>query len=730
MVSYEFYNPLRPAKIFLSHAPEDNESTDTLYKDLSHHFDVYYDRAIHVDKKVGSRLFIGHEMIPFEKIGASDIFLFIASESSLQPRSRSNTELGIALNLPPRTGPRVLFISLDNYEVPVWYNISPHLQLRHETRNDDTQHIIRYLEALLIEEGGLYRPPSPLGDSDLELVGGSKPEVILEHLTSNSHKGIYTLNAVFPYAEHSEVKELLQAQDPKTRDTAVKRLIEIFVTGYTDQNLAIARMNAIIIAAKLLPGETSIVTEVKRRSPDFPTPLLYRGFHIALGLLGSKANVIEYALALENKAGPEWDEQRAINLKFHHDYYGGIEPTIGALRSRIQLLEPDYILALDVYTLGEFSNSRMDSEMLRKMKVELVNRGVPKKIIASAIKRIEGRIQPRDSYKLTKQAESQGQLAELLTTMRRVNSNNSVLRAPSNEFEIRNFELLMTPNKIVASRGGLATDMMHTTAEPRSDHADFVIITALEEERDAVLRKFANVQRIPSISTDIRVYHRAELAFKNPDGTSSHFTVAVLCLLQKGRVEAATATGDAIRRWHPRYVLLVGIAGGIAETGVSLGDVLVSNQIVDYELQEITPEGPKVRYNVYRADPRLLAAAQSLVGEEWLPIIQQKRPRKGTPRRIIGPLATGDKVIAFKPVLDAYQEDWPKLIGVEMEAGGVASAAFEAADKPGFFMVRGVSDLADSEKDSPGVKAWRAYACDIAASYIVALLRSDLMPTR
>ncbi len=45
-------------------------------------------------------------------------------------------------------------------------------------------------------------------------------------------------------------------------------------------------------------------------------------------------------------------------------------------------------------------------------------------------------------------------------------------------------------------------------------------------------------------------------------------------------------------------------------------------------------------------------------------------------------------------------EDWPKLIGVEMEAGGAASACFQAPQPPGFFMVRAVSDMADEKKSS------------------------------
>ena len=191
-----------------------------------------------------------------------------------------------------------------------------------------------------------------------------------------------------------------------------------------------------------------------------------------------------------------------------------------------------------------------------------------------------------------------------------------------------------------------------------------------------------------------------------------------------GRVQATTATVDAIRRWHPRYVVLIGIAGGVAAKGVSLGDILVADQIVDYELQKLTPKGPDIRWEVHRADPRLVGSALNFTDETWQESITAERPDDGSPRRHMGPIASGDKVIAFGAALAKYRETWSKLIGVEMEAGGVAAAAFQAAERPGFFMVRGVSDLADEQKSSPEVEKWRQYACDVAASYAIALLRS------
>ncbi len=90
----------------------------------------------------------------------------------------------------------------------------------------------------------------------------------------------------------------------------------------------------------------------------------------------------------------------------------------------------------------------------------------------------------------------------------------------------------------------------------------------------------------------------------------------------------------------------------------------------------------------------------------------------------IGPVCTGNKVIADDSLADQLREVWVKLIGVEMEAGGVANAVAQSAHRPGFFMIRGVSDLADADKDSDEVKRWRPYACEIAAAWTLEWLKS------
>ncbi len=84
-----------------------------------------------------------------------------------------------------------------------------------------------------------------------------------------------------------------------------------------------------------------------------------------------------------------------------------------------------------------------------------------------------------------------------------------------------------------------------------------------------------------------------------------------------GRVQAATATKNAIQQWNPRYIILVGIAGGIASRNIHLGDILIADQIIDYEPQKITPNGVESRWDVYRTDVRLFNAYNNFQSEKW-----------------------------------------------------------------------------------------------------------------
>jgi nucleoside phosphorylase len=284
------------------------------------------------------------------------------------------------------------------------------------------------------------------------------------------------------------------------------------------------------------------------------------------------------------------------------------------------------------------------------------------------------------------------------------------------------------------------------TSPAQQDQVDVLIIAPLREEREAVLAKLPGAKRLPR-AQHVFIYYEAQVPVSGQPSSQPGRRVIVTSPNDMGRVEAANVVGEAVERWKPRFVLLVGIAGGalspeqrmaaenadglvggVAAKGVGLGDVLVAREIVDYELQKLTLEQIQIRWKVNPVDQQLLAAAQHLERHEWAPLIAEQRPVAGSPRLHFGPVASGDKVVAYSEGLKQVQDVWSKLIGVEMEAGGVAQRVAQTVTRPGFFMVRGVSDLADERKGKADVDAWRAYACDVAAAYAVGLIQSDIFP--
>ena len=263
---------------------------------------------------------------------------------------------------------------------------------------------------------------------------------------------------------------------------------------------------------------------------------------------------------------------------------------------------------------------------------------------------------------------------------------------------------------------------------PADQKADFVVITALPEERDAVLAKFGPVAPVAARPSDPNVYYRARFGAGQGIARPA-YRVVVTSLLGMGRVQAALSTSDAIRRWQPDYVMLVGIAGGFraVRSDLKLGDVLIADEIIDYELQKVQPRGAQIRDKRPPISVRLLTAAQNFTGE-WCSALTESRPSGGRPKVLFGPVATGDKVLNDQTTIGKLVKRFPRLIGVEMEAGGAASAALR--NETNFFMVRGVSDFADGTKNTAATARWRKYACDVAATFAAELVRSGLLPPR
>src|SRR5262245_32613288 len=100
---------------------------------------------------------------------------------------------------------------------------------------------------------------------------------------------------------------------------------------------------------------------------------------------------------------------------------------------------------------------------------------------------------------------------------------------------------------------------------------DFAIIAALKVEREAMVGRLEDVKKVQEDDEPLTYYAGT---VKVP-GEERPFTVVVAQLIEMGNPDAAITTTRVIKRWRPRNVLMVGIAGGV-QGKTALGDVVVS----------------------------------------------------------------------------------------------------------------------------------------------------------
>jgi len=252
-----------------------------------------------------------------------------------------------------------------------------------------------------------------------------------------------------------------------------------------------------------------------------------------------------------------------------------------------------------------------------------------------------------------------------------------------------------------------------------SSPVDFVIITALEEERDAMLSKLTGFRKVDKESDDIHTSYYAEVKSQRKDG--SVYQVIVTNLLNTGPLNATALSVATVNKWKPQFVILVGIACGV-KGEVNYGDVMIATQVADYTLAKRIEGNRHVRWEVFPSGSSLLDSANN-ISHKWINKIVQPRPELGNVEKVKGVIASGGDVISDDEVIKAYSESWPKMIGIEMESGGVAAGVHQTPDSPEFIMIKSVSDFG-KDKHDPEVKPWRKYACHTAAAFTLGLIKS------
>lgn len=249
---------------------------------------------------------------------------------------------------------------------------------------------------------------------------------------------------------------------------------------------------------------------------------------------------------------------------------------------------------------------------------------------------------------------------------------------------------------------------------------DFAIVVALRKELDALKRYFPELRQVAVGPGASRTYHRGTVA----TALGGAYRVVATLLPSMGNLEAAHATADLIRDWSPRFVLVNGIAGGLSPVEQAFGDIVVSESIVYYELGKLRSSGLERRNRQFPSDRTLIAGMLNLTDTKWRKRLPPRpdgvAPSDSQPRIHVGPIASGEKVIAAAEEAGRLRQGQPNLIAVEMESAGVASVAFGALKRVGFLTVRAICDFADEMKHDN----WQEYAAGAAASCLRAFIQS------
>ena len=216
--------------------------------------------------------------------------------------------------------------------------------------------------------------------------------------------------------------------------------------------------------------------------------------------------------------------------------------------------------------------------------------------------------------------------------------------------------------------------------------ADVLLVTVAEVETMAVFRSFSIVGR--HFVGDKTYYDLGEVGGAKVFLVQSEMGV-------EGRGGAILAIQRAIDILSPSAVIMVGIAFGADPNKQRIGDILVSQQILDYDLQRVS-SGPDhrlviiARGNKVAASPRLLSRFRA-GAMAW-----KKANEPANVEFVL--VLSGAKLVDHQDFREQLRAFGSYTIGGEMEGAGLYVAA--QRNRVDWILVKAICDWADGNKSS------------------------------
>lgn len=242
-------------------------------------------------------------------------------------------------------------------------------------------------------------------------------------------------------------------------------------------------------------------------------------------------------------------------------------------------------------------------------------------------------------------------------------------------------------------------------------HTAVALIVATDTEETAVRHMYEWTQR--TFAEDGQPYYEA-CFFR---GSEEH-RVVYARQGEMGMVAAAVLTTKLIGRYSPRYVIMVGIAAGIAKPDMAeqiYGDVNVANLVWNYSVGKFVPiERADIQYGSVGFIPR---PTMIHISEDILPYVEAATASPENQCHVhIGPMACGTSVVANRDVLEKQvRSQMQGTVALDMESYAVAYAAEHAVEpRPVPLIIKSVCDYADAQKSDQYQKFAAFTSCEYA----------------
>lgn len=230
------------------------------------------------------------------------------------------------------------------------------------------------------------------------------------------------------------------------------------------------------------------------------------------------------------------------------------------------------------------------------------------------------------------------------------------------------------------------TEISFEKGEQYKKSCKLLIVVATDIEQKEVLNSMTPLNGHDNV---LRVYKRKYTYFLGTYGVFG----AILVRSGMGSGSAGGAiltTKSAIDTWKPKAIIMIGIAFGVNRKKQNIGDVLVSQQVIPYDVKRIGKS-----FSIFRSEH---PAASLLLRNRFSNVINWdfKLPNGQSSKKSICPILSGEALIDNKLFRDALMEAFPKAKGGDMEATGIYVAADDA--KIDWIVVKGICDFADGNK--------------------------------